>query len=443
MLISQGAFYLWWLSVNAFISFAEFQFLIHVSIIQKRRWDGGLCAAYIGANGALTLLVLLFQIPVLLNELLHIVILFVVAIIFLKCKWAETVVATVILFSLSTFTEGLSAVLMRWLNTRLTEPWLGYVFQVSLSVILALLFFLSLLILSRRYGFTARQAVSPYLYVLLLPCAFVIWVVRFGFGLNSVALSDVHPPFGDVPLFWALFVIISAAIAFVMILIGFGKIITLTLQETEIALLNAQHREQEIYLAEAQKREEQYRSFQHDIKNHFAILSGLLQNEEYGEVKQYFSQLHSVSSALVRDIVTGTAALDVLLGEKIRYARQNNIDVSCRASLPPNLSVSSMDVCIILSNALDNAIKSCLQNGQTKPDITIAVSPRHQFLLLEVTNSISSPSTISYGTGLTNIRRTVDKYQGSMELEQMDGRFRLSVLLCLPVGGILPNTKQD
>lgn len=43
---------------------------------------------------------------------------------------------------------------------------------------------------------------------------------------------------------------------------GFGKIIALTQQETENALLNAQCKEQEIYLAEALKREEQYRSFQ-------------------------------------------------------------------------------------------------------------------------------------------------------------------------------------
>lgn len=126
---------------------------------------------------------------------------------------------------------------------------------------LSFLFFLSLLLISKRYGFTARQVVSPYLYVLLLPSAFVVWVVRFGFGQDSTALSVVHPPFGNVPLLWALFVIIGAVAAFVMILIGFDKIITLTQQEKESALLNAQHKEQAIYLAGARKREEQYRSF--------------------------------------------------------------------------------------------------------------------------------------------------------------------------------------
>lgn len=230
--------------------------------------------------------------------------------------------------------------------------------------------------------------------------------------------------------------LLGAVMAFVMILIGFDKVITLAQQETESALLNAQHKEQEIYLAEAQKREEQYRSFQHDIDNHLAVLSGLLQEEKYDEAKQYFLQLHESSSALGCHITTGTPALDVLLGEKISYARQNHITVSCHASLPPGVSVGVMDVCIIIANALDNAIKACIQDYQNKPDITITVQPRHQFLLLEVTNSISSEETISYGTGLSNISRTVDKYQGSMELEQTDGRFRLSVLLCLGGGDI-------
>lgn len=427
----QSVFYLWWLLVNAFISFAEFQFLLRFSVSQKQQRDSSLCIVYVGANCVLTLLVLLFPLPVLFNELLHIGIIFILAICFLKHTWSETVISVVILFSLSTFTEGVSAILMRWLRTRLTEPWLGSVLQMTLTVILAFLFFLSLYFISKRYGFTARQAVSPYLYVLLLPCAFVVWVVRFGFGLNSTTLSETYAPFGNVPLFMALLLILGAVITFAMILIGFGKIITLTQQETEGALLKAQHKEQEIYLAEALKREEQYRSFQHDIDNHFAVLSGLLQEEKYDEAKQYFLQLHMTSSSLVRHIATGMPALDVLLGEKISYARQNHITVSCHASLPSRLSASVMDVCIILANALDNAIKACLQKNQEKSDITITVKPHRQFLVIEVTNSIPSTVTLSYGTGLTNISRTADKYQGSMEIEQTGGRFRLSVLLCL------------
>lgn len=87
----------------------------------------------------------------------------------------------------------------------------------------------------------------------------------------------------------------------------------------------------------------------------------------------------------------------------------------------------------VRSNALDNAIKACLQENQEKPDITIIVKPHRQFQIIEVTNSVSSAMAVSYGTGLTNIRRTADKYQGSMEFEQADGRFRLSVLLCMGV----------
>lgn len=439
--MSQGMFYLWWLLVNGFMYFAEFQFLLRFPRTEKSRPVGWLCIVYISANSVLTLLALLFSFPVLLRELLHIAILFLLAVYCLERRWTETLTLAVILLSISTFTEGLFAVLMRWLQTSLTRPWLGNILQVSLSVILSILFFLSLRFIAKRYGFTGRQVISPYLYVLLLPCVFVVWIVRFGFGLNSTELSELHPPFGSISLLWGLLVILGAAAVFAVILVVFDKILTLTQQEKESALLNAQLKEQEVYIAEAQKREKQYRSFQHDIDNHLMVLSGLIQDEKYNEAKQYFSQLHTVSSELVRSVITGNPALDVLLGEKINYARQNNITVLCNASLPPRLSVRSIDVCIILANALDNAIKACQQDSQIKPDITITIQPRHQFLLLEVTNSISSTVPILYGTGLTNIRRTADKYQGSMELEQVRGRVRLSVLLCLEAGEISPNTK--
>lgn len=74
--ISQGVFCLWWLLVNAFISFAEFQFLLRFPFRQKWQWDGGLCIAYMSVNCVLTMLVLFFPLPVLLTELLHIAILF-------------------------------------------------------------------------------------------------------------------------------------------------------------------------------------------------------------------------------------------------------------------------------------------------------------------------------------------------------------------------------
>ncbi len=40
---------------------------------------------------------------------------------------------------------------------------------------------------------------------------------------------------------------------------------------------------------------------------------------------------------------------------------------------------------------------------------------------------------MEYGTGLDNIRHTVEKYEGTMEIENSGGKFRLTALLCLGI----------
>ena len=137
-------------------------------------------------------------------------------------------------------------------------------------------FYVALRVIGKRYAFATKQVISSYLYILLLPCAFVVWIIRYGLGLDSSNLSLNRPPFTESPHLWAFACIVGALVAFFIILEVFEKTSLLSVREMEKALLDDQLREQSIYLAEAKKRDEQYRSFQHDINNHLLVLSGLI-----------------------------------------------------------------------------------------------------------------------------------------------------------------------
>lgn len=90
-----------------------------------------------------------------------------------------------------------------------------------------------------------------------------------------------------------------------------------------------------------------------------------------------------------------------------------------------------MDLCVIVSNALDNAIQACTRMAKGQAHIEITIKVRHQFLLIEVTNTTASVTPPSPGTGLKNIFSAAEKYQGTTEMDTGNGRFRISVLLCL------------
>ncbi len=431
-------FYIWWLLINAFYSFAEYDFFSRFAV---RKNKSRYLLLYIGIICIFTIIELSVRPPALLREFFHAAIMYLFITRSFKCKRLEGITPIIIIFSLETFVEGISAILMRWSVERITESVFGNIIQMSLSAVLALLFYFILRYVASWHKSLSNQTALSYLYVLLLPCTFIVWVVRFGFGLDNTNLANAEFPFSGLPLIWGLIAIIGAAITFFIILKVFEKIMALSQQETEKALLDNQLREQKIHLAEAQKRDEQLSSFQHDINNHLSVLSGLLKEKKYNDAEQYFQKLQITSMALRRNIQTGNAVLDVLLREKTGYAEQNQIAVSCHASLPPDLPVDDMDLCIIVSNALDNAIQACVKIAEGQPEMDITIKVLHQFLLIEVTNTAPSMTAPAFGIGLKNVVSAAEKYQGTTEIATDHGRFRISVLLCLATGS-LPDTKQ-
>ncbi len=172
--------------------------------------------------------------------------------------------------------------------------------------------------------------------------------------------------------------------------------------------------------------------FQHDIDNHFLVLSGLIHEKKYNEAEEYFNKLHETSDKLLIGIETGNPIVDILLNEKINFAKLNNIEVKQDIQALADCSIEDMDLCIILANAIDNAIQACIKEKNVRPEIVITVRKRHRFLIVEVTNTmIPDNYTFEYGTGLENIKRIVEKYEGTMEIETSENCFRLSILLCL------------
>lgn len=202
-------------------------------------------------------------------------------------------------------------------------------------------------------------------------------------------------------------------------------------------------------LGEAKRRNEWYRAFQHDIDNHLLVLSGLVHEKRYDEAEDYSRSLSSRSDHLVVGIDTGNLAADVLLKEKISYAEGKGIQVSCDVHFSKRFFIEDADLCTLLANAMDNAIQACacMKEMQKKPEIEVKAGMKQHFLFIRVTNTdaLSGRSAAyapgggrqnlfcekDYGTGLKNIKRTVKKYEGTMKTERTQGRFSLSVLLCL------------
>lgn len=419
-------FYAWWLLIDGFIYYSEYNFLLHFSNTHNRQY----LYHYIGINAALTFFVIYFHWFSVLRLVVHMLFFLWTAFFLLHISWMEAAAAAVISLTLSTFMEGFSTVFMQFLAARILTEELGLLVHVLLTVALSILYFAALRLIAARYRLTAPQAISSYLYILLLPCTLIVWTVRYVFQLDSHDYSqNLYLYMGGASL-WALVWLFGALLVFVVLMKVFYRIVTLSRQELEREALTEQLKNQQVYIEEAKMRNEQYRSFQHDIKNHLLVLSGLLGEHQYKEADTYLEKLNLASNSLLSPVSTGNTVLDVLLGEKINYAKQNDIQVTCEVQLPECFYVDDMDLCIIFSNALDNAIQACRQIEREKRRITVTVKTRHHFMMIEVINTGKDSLTPKPGTGLKNIRQTAERYGGTLEMDQENGVFRTSILLC-------------
>lgn len=184
----------------------------------------------------------------------------------------------------------------------------------------------------------------------------------------------------------------------------------------------------------------------HDMKNHSLCLAKLIKDKNVDEAAHYLDQLTLGAGQEDSMIHTGSIYADALLNPKYQQAVKLGIDISIQMSIPAKDKIAPVDICCLLSNALDNAIEACERGKKENGSpgwIQMKSAVHGQYWVLEITNSIVKPVSIhqgkflsskriqSYGVGLQNIKSVVEQYHGVLNLQNEDC-FTLSVMLPVP-----------
>ena len=202
---------------------------------------------------------------------------------------------------------------------------------------------------------------------------------------------------------------------------------------TELSLLEQQEHSLNQYVEEAKARYDRTKSFRHDIRNHIAVVKKLLQGGKLEEAVSYIEDMDDMAEKMSFPCSTDNPVVDILVGNKLGIAKSMGIDVDCSLLLPYPCSLRDIDICIVLSNALDNAIRAVKSLG-TATEKYICVSGRLQgdFLMMEIENSFRGNGAFKKGTGLSNINAVAEKYGGAMSIKTQENVFVLHVLLIIP-----------
>jgi len=205
----------------------------------------------------------------------------------------------------------------------------------------------------------------------------------------------------------------------------------------------------EKHYTEVENMYKQIRGWRHDYKNHIQMMKAYMSLNEHDKVNDYLDRLGDDLETVDIIIKTGNIMVDAILNSKISLALAKGISVSAKATVPENLNVSDIDMCVIIGNLLDNAIEACENMKNDDSDtaniaqrfIRVFIGMKNTQLYMIVTNTapggkmtktsgiFRSRKGANHGLGLMRIDKTVAKYGGYIDRNSEDGAFSTEILL--------------
>lgn len=209
--------------------------------------------------------------------------------------------------------------------------------------------------------------------------------------------------------------------------------------------LENQFQVQAEYYSSLAKSNFELRQFRHDYNNMKIGISELIKegkNEDALDMLNYCdNQLYLALSICKFD--SGNNIADALLCDKQRKANKSNSTIIFNGAITNKINPT--DLCVILGNALDNAIEACENiNYPEIKVIKINCNCNGGFMYLNISNPVhknisihknfiptSKKNKSSHGFGLTSIKRAISKYDGNLSLTCNNKEFTISIDLCL------------
>ncbi|EFW24055.1 sensor histidine kinase [Solobacterium moorei] len=185
------------------------------------------------------------------------------------------------------------------------------------------------------------------------------------------------------------------------------------------------------------------RGWRHDYHNHIQSLKGYLSLNKVEQMKNYLNELETDLDSIDTLYHSGNLQLDSILNAKLAIAEKGQIRIHCDASIPPQLHVSDLDLCVILGNLLDNAIESCrMIKDPDERFIRVYIGILKKQLYISITNATSetvkqrtdhyfTTKRGDHGHGLKRVDQVVKKYDGYLNRQNEPGIFATEIVLPL------------
>ena len=199
------------------------------------------------------------------------------------------------------------------------------------------------------------------------------------------------------------------------------------------------------------------RAQRHDYLNHLQVVYGLMELEEYGELKKYLEPVFKDMMKTGKALKTSKPSINALLKAKMEEGQRQDVDfyVEVKSDLK-GLQIEDWELCKVLSNLIDNALTAAKTDSGTALEglnasennnekvVRLEIMEDRENYIFSVTNSgpqipeelretifrpgFTTKKEEGHGMGLYIVQNVLKNYKGSLELhseEETTFTFRL------------------
>ena len=197
----------------------------------------------------------------------------------------------------------------------------------------------------------------------------------------------------------------------------------------------------ETHYQEVENMYRQIRGWRHDYRNHIQTMKVLAENGDLDGIKAYLDELDTDLNTVDTVVKTGNAMADAILNSKISLARSRNIATQVDAHIPVKLSMSELDLCVIIGNLFDNAIEASLALPEDQRMIRVYLDMKGTQLYISFTNRTAGKKLpkvgkifkttkgADHGFGLVRIDNIIERLDGYLSRNSEDGAFTTELLI--------------
>ena len=214
-------------------------------------------------------------------------------------------------------------------------------------------------------------------------------------------------------------------------------------KQLEYSILQQAFKSQEKSVEETKILYQSVRSIRHDLKQHFQVALTMLHSGKINEAVDYMEKYNdTVLDGISNKVFCDNDVVNYIINSKSKICSDRHIKIYIYiANEIPEFS--DLDLCVLLGNALDNAIEGVPVDGNN--EIYLELRNVDNFFMISVKNTIINsvleynPNLIStknekevHGLGILSMKEVVQKYNGSIEFYESDNKFCCDMLLDIP-----------